>query len=78
MRLTLYTRPDCHLCNDMKDTVLRVLRQHVFELIEVDISRNHMLERQYGRDIPILFIDGTEAARHRIDEMELLRKLTSG
>jgi len=62
----------------MKDTVLRVLRQHVFELIEVDISRNHMLERQYGRDIPILFIDGTEAARHRIDEMELLRKLTSG
>jgi glutaredoxin len=78
MRLTLYTRPDCHLCNDMKDTVLRVLRQHVFELIEVDISRNHMLERQYGRDIPILFIDGTEADRHRIDEMELLRKLTSG
>jgi glutaredoxin len=78
MRLTLYTRPGCHLCDNLKDTVVRVGRQHAFELTEVDISRDPALERQYGRDIPVLFIDGTEAARHRIDEMELRRKLTGG
>ena len=29
------------------------------------------LERRYGQDIPVLLIDGTEVARHRIGEHDL-------
>lgn len=76
MHLTLYTRPGCHLCDDLKTILLRVRRQREFDLTEIDISGDPALERRYGHDIPVLFIDGVETARHRIDEGELVRSLT--
>ncbi len=76
MHLTLYTRPGCHLCDDLKETLLRVQRRQAFELTEVDISCDPALERRYGHDIPVLLIDGAEAARHRIDEADLMHRLT--
>ena len=75
MHLTLYTRPGCHLCDDLKTTLLRHRQQHPFELTAIDISHDPALERQYGHDIPVLLIDGIEVARHRIDEAELLDRL---
>lgn len=75
MHLTLYTRSGCHLCEDMKAVLRQVRRQRVFELTEVDISRDLELQRRYQHDIPVLLVDGTEVARHRIDQVELLRKL---
>ena len=75
MHLTLYTRPGCHLCDDLKTTLLRIRPQQAFELSEVDISREPALERRYGRAIPVLLIDGVEPARHRIAETDLRRRL---
>ena len=76
MHLTLYTRPGCHLCDDLKEILLRVRRRQAFELREVDISGDPALERRYGHDIPVLLLDGVETARHRIDEADLIRRLT--
>ena len=76
VELTLYTRPGCHLCDDLKATLLPLRRRQAFELREVDISHDPALERRYGHDIPVLLINGTEAARHRIDEADLMRRLT--
>ncbi len=75
-QLTLYTRPGCHLCDDLKETLLRVRRRQAFEFREVDVSRDPALERRYGQDIPVLLIDGVETVRHRIDEADLVRRLT--
>ncbi len=75
MQLTLYTRPGCHLCDDIKENLARARQREPFKLCEIDISADPLLERRYGRDIPVLLINGAEAARHRIDERELLRKL---
>jgi len=75
MQLTLYTRPGCHLCDDVKESLARARQVEPFELREIDISTDPTLERRYGRDIPVLLINGAEAARHRINERELLRKL---
>ena len=73
--MTLYTRPGCHLCDDLMKTLLRVQRQQPFEVTEVDISRDPELERRYGHDIPVLLINGVEAARHRVNEADLIQKL---
>ena len=78
VKLTLYTRPGCHLCDDLKDILVRVRRRQAFDLTEVDISGDPALEQQYGDDIPVLLLDGVETARHRIDETDLMRKLTRG
>ena len=75
MHLTLYTRHGCHLCDDLKETLRQIRRQQAFDLTEVDISQDPSLERRYGHDIPVLLIDGIEAARHRIDEADLVGKL---
>ena len=75
IELTLYTRPGCHLCDDLKQILLRVRRRKAFELREVDISGDPVLERRYGLDVPVLLLDGVETARHRIDEAELVRRL---
>ena len=76
LELTLYTRPGCHLCDDLKATLLRLRRRQAFVLREVDISHDPALDRRYGHDIPVLLINGAEAARHRIDEADLMRRLT--
>lgn len=77
MRLTLYTRPGCHLCDEMKAVVRRVQGQVACELTEVDISRDEALLKRYERHIPVLVADGVEVARTRVGVAELLAALAS-
>jgi len=44
-------------------------------LIVVDISTDTELEQQYGQEIPGLLIDGRKAAKYRVSEEELNKKL---
>jgi hypothetical protein len=77
-RLTLYSRPGCHLCDDMKAVIDRVAGRVPLVLERVDISADEALERRYGHDIPVLLVDGRLAGKHRITEAELVRKLGGG
>ena len=69
--LTLYSRPGCHLCDDMKAVVHRVSAVIPLSLEEVDISNVAELERAYGLEIPVLMMDGKKVAKYRIDERAL-------
>jgi glutaredoxin len=73
VRLTIYSRPGCHLCEEMKAVVERVRREHPFELTEVDISGNPDLELRYGQEIPVLELDGKKVVKYRLDEPALVR-----
>ena len=75
--ITLYSRPGCHLCEEMKSVVSRVARLMPITLAEVDISSDPELERQYGIEVPVLFVDGRKAAKYRIAEDELIRILAA-
>jgi len=77
IRLTLYTRPECHLCDAAKFVLTRVRRDVPFELIEVDISApgNEGWLALYGRDIPVACAEGQEWFRHRVVEADLRRRL---
>jgi len=76
MQLTMYSRSGCHLCEAMKEILDRVRRQQTFTLTIVDITSDVTLLNQYEDDIPVLAMEGTEIARHRIDEATLTRLLT--
>jgi glutaredoxin len=75
--LTLYSRPGCHLCDDMKAVVQRVTRSLTtsITLQEVDISTDPELEARYGLEIPVLLVDGRKAVKYRVTEDELTRLL---
>lgn len=65
LRLTLYTRPGCHLCETMKDVVDAVAREQPVALREVDISGDVELERRFGTEIPVLACGENVLARVR-------------
>ena len=74
-RLTIYSRPGCHLCEEMKALVKGVGRSVPFELEEVDITGDEELERLYGLEIPVLLVNGRKTAKYRIAEAALRRIL---
>jgi hypothetical protein len=78
--LTIYSRPGCHLCDEMKAIVRRVATSFPLTpltIIEVDISTDRALDERYGAEIPVLLVDGKKAAKYRIAEAELRRVLTA-
>lgn len=77
--LTLYSKPGCHLCDDMKGVIARVTRElHLaVSLEEIDITTDAALESRYGIEIPVLMLDGKKVAKYRIAEEELTRMLTA-
>ncbi len=75
--LTIYSRPGCHLCDEMKAVINRVAQSIPLQLEEIDISTSRELEERYGLEIPVLMVEGKKAAKYRIGEEEL-RKVLAG
>lgn len=77
--LTIYTRPGCHLCQDMKAIVRRVVQdtRAAARIEEIDIAGDPDLEARYGPEIPVLLVNGKKAAKYRVGEKELTRILGS-
>jgi glutaredoxin len=73
--VTLYGKPDCHLCDAARAVLERVRRDHGFELVERDITTDDALHRAYLERIPVVVIDGEEAFDLFVDEAELRRRL---
>ncbi len=77
--LTLYSRPDCHLCDEMKAVLQRVARTSAVPITidEIDISTDPALEARYLVEIPVLLVDGKKAAKYRVKEGEIRRLLAA-
>jgi len=73
--VTLYGKPDCHLCEDARAVVERVRAEHPFELREVDVSLDPVLHREYGERIPVLALDGEELFDFFVEEVVLVERL---
>ena len=75
MRLTIYSKPGCHLCDEMKLLIHRVIAQQpnarAISIDEIDISSDPDLVARYGVEIPVLLIDGKMVAKYRVTEAEL-------
>ncbi|GAA4247072.1 glutaredoxin family protein [Dactylosporangium darangshiense] len=71
MRLVLYTRPGCHLCEEAKAVLERVGEPFA----EVDIEGDDALEEEYGFRIPVLLLDGKEHGYWRVEEDRLRNDL---
>ncbi|GMT43176.1 MAG: hypothetical protein IEMM0002_1587 [bacterium] len=76
--LLFYSRPDCHLCDEMKEVVENVLagvERVPITLKLIDVSADPELEREYGMDVPLLFYGDECIAKHRIAGEELLKRI---
>lgn len=66
----LYSRKDCHLCED----ALSLLRRYGLKPTILDIDADPALRQRYNVCVPVVVIDGRERFRGRVDEI-LLRRL---
>jgi hypothetical protein len=73
--LTVYSRPGCHLCDDMMAVIGRARHVAPFTVEVIDISTDAALETRYGLEIPVLLVNGKKAAKYRLSDADLKRIL---
>ena len=71
----LYSRKQCHLCDEVKEKLARLLARARFQWREIDIDSDPELQRLYNEEVPVVFIDGRKAFKYTLDEGEFLKKL---
>lgn len=76
VKLTLYSRPECHLCEALAEQLLPILGDRAtIEVVDVDSSV--ALERRYGLRIPILASGDFEITGYPLDRAAVERFLDS-
>ena len=70
-RITLITRPGCHLCDEAKVALDRVTAASGEPWSELSVDSDIELEREYGERLPVILLDGREHSYWEIDEARL-------
>lgn len=71
-RVVLYTRSECHLCDDAK-AILNRHRARLPGIEEVDIDGDSDLVAEFGDWVPVVEIDGKVRFKGKISEILLVR-----
>jgi hypothetical protein len=74
--VTLYGRPDCHLCDEARSGLERMRATGArFELREVDIESDEALFRSHLERIPVIELEGAEVCELGLDRGALEARL---
>jgi hypothetical protein len=73
--VVLYGKAGCCLCDDARAVIADVRSRRPFELTEVDVSLDPVLNARYGERIPVVAVDGVEAFELGVNAAELERML---
>lgn len=60
MRLTLYSKPGCHLCEQAEADLRRLAPRYPHQLHTVDITQDALLLERFGERIPVLVVEDRE------------------
>ena len=74
LRLVLYTKRACPLCDEMKAELARARVRPPFELVEVDVEGDPELLARHGSSVPVLEIGGRPAFKGRLTRAEFERR----
>jgi len=74
-QITLYTREGCHLCEEARVAITRLLREFGATLREMDIDDDPVLHDLYTNDVPVIFVGAQIAGQHRVDVTRLKQLL---
>jgi len=69
-RVTLYSKPGCHLCDDARVVITQVCDELGETFEEVDITagpETGALTTRFGEEIPVTFVDGRQHDFWRVD-----------
>lgn len=78
VRITLYSRPGCHLCEAMRDVALPVAEELGARFEEVDVDADPAIAARFDLEIPVLCVDGEKVFSIAVSAARLRRRLMGG
>ena len=74
-KITIYSRPGCHLCADAQN-VLESLREELnFEIEVINIDIDPELIKLYSDQVPVIHIDGIHHDFYKVDPLRFRSSL---
>ena len=74
-RITLISKPGCHLCDRAREVIERVGRDLGVQWAELSILDDPKLSAAYWEQIPVTLVDGVQHDYWRVDESRLREAL---
>jgi glutaredoxin len=74
-KVVIYSKPGCHLCDQMKERLVKLREEHAFELQERNILSSPEDFEKFKNEIPVIFINGRKAFKYSVDDHEFLKRL---
>jgi hypothetical protein len=71
LRLTLYGRGYCHLCDEMLAALATLRGEFKFAVDVVDVDGDAALEQRFGTLVPLLMHAGTELCHYHLDAVKV-------
>ena len=76
-RVTLYSKPGCHLCDDARAVIELVCEELGESYVEHSILDDPSLMARYGEEIPVTLVDGRQHDFWRVSEERLRAALAA-
>jgi len=76
-RITLISKPGCHLCGPVREVIERVAEDLGIRWVELSILEDPVLSAAYQELIPVTLVDGIKHDYWRINETRLRQALTN-
>jgi len=74
LTVTLYTRKDCHLCEQAKSDLESIQAKYPHRLVEIDIDSDPILQKKYLVEIPVIEV-GPYILKAPFDHQKLMMTL---
>ncbi|HZU43683.1 MAG TPA: glutaredoxin family protein, partial [Terriglobales bacterium] len=55
--VVVYSRRGCHLCEVVKESLIKLERRGGFTWRDIDVDSDDDLRRQFTDEVPVVFID---------------------
>ena len=73
LRVVMYTRQGCHLCETARAHLERARRRYGFTLEAVDVDTDAELAGRYGTEVPVVTVNGKVRFRGGVNPVLLDR-----
>ena len=73
--VTLYTKPGCHLCEPVAETITAAAGVRAFQSLTRNILDDLDDFERYRHAIPVVTVNGAEVARYRLSLPQLLEAI---
>ena len=74
-KVVIYSRVNCHLCEEAEKSIREVLTEIPFELEVIAINGDKELEKLYSEEVPVITINGDVHDYYKVDKQRLLKAL---